>query len=342
MKIGVVGCGKISDQYFQFAQTSNKIKIISCTDQVAEKAIYQSSKYSISFFKSFEEMLLNPEIDTILNLTPPKEHKKITIESIKSSKHVYSEKPLGINSKECNEILEIGKKYNKQICSAPDTFLGAGIQKSKKMIEKNSIGQIVHASAFMVSPGHEHWHPNPDLYYDTGGGPDLDMAPYYLTTLIYLLGKVKRVTGSHKKTFATRKILSEPRKGEIIQVEAPTHISSILDFHNGVICTMIMSFDTQGSTLPRIELYGTEGTLYLPDPNSFGGPLKIIKSGEEKWQNIPISENTGQRGMGLEDMADSIKNNKDAQTNCQNAAHIVNIIESVRISSEKNQHIYLN
>ena len=110
MKIGVVGCGKISDQYFQFAQTSNKIKIISCTDQVAEKAIYQSSKYSISFVKSFEEMLLNPEIDTILNLTPPKEHKKITIESIKSSKHVYSEKPLGINSKECNEILEIGKK----------------------------------------------------------------------------------------------------------------------------------------------------------------------------------------------------------------------------------------
>jgi len=341
MKIGIVGCGKISDQYFKFGQISKKIEIISCTDQVLEKAMSQSSKYSISFANSFEEMLLNPEIDTILNLTPPKEHKKITIESIKSLKHVYTEKPLGINSKECDEILETAKKYNKQICSAPDTFLGAGIQESKKIIEKNSIGKIVNASAFMVSPGHEHWHPNPDLYYDIGGGPDLDMAPYYLTVLTYLLGEVKRVTGSHKKTFPTRKILSNPRKGEIIQVEAPTHISSILDFHTGVICTMIMSFDTWGSTLPRIELYGTEGTLYLPDPNTFGGPLKILKSGKDTWDNIAIPKNTGQRGIGLEDMADSIKNNKSAQTDCQKAAHVVNIIESVRISSEKNQHIYL-
>ena len=341
MKIGIVGCGKISDQYFQFAQNSNKIQIISCTDQVQEKAISQSFKYSIPFVKSFEEMLLNPEINTILNLTPPKEHKKITIESIKSLKHVYTEKPLGINSKECYEILETAKKYKKQICSAPDTFLGAGIQESKKIIGKNSIGQIVHASAFMVTRGPEDWHPNPDFYYDMGGGPDLDMAPYYLTTLIYLLGKVKRVTGSHKKTFATRKILSEPRKGEIIKVEVPTHISSILDFHSGAICTMIMSFDTWGSTLPRIELYGTKGTLYLPDPNTFGGPLKILKSGEDTWKNIPIPRNIGQRGIGLEDMSESIKNNKNAETNCQNAAHVVNIIESIRISSEKNQHIYL-
>lgn len=239
-------------------------------------------------------------------------------------------------------MMSLAKARGLRIGCAPDTFLGAGIQQCRKLIDAGAIGEPVGASAFMMSGGVEGWHPNPQFFYQKGGGPMFDMGPYYLTALTFMLGSVRRVTASTRISFEERLVTSEPHRGEIIHVEVPTHVSAILDFVSGPIGTLVTSFDVPGGhTLPKIEIYGSEGTLAVPDPNTFGGPVSLQKRGEREWQEIPLefgyAENS--RGIGLADMVAGIRNRRKHRANAQMAYHVLDLMHSFHDASDSEQHV---
>src|SRR5262249_39386971 len=231
----------------------------------------------------------DPEVELVVNLTIPNAHASICLRALESRKHVYVEKPLAINYSDGRMMMEYAKSWNLRVGAAPDTFMGSGLQTCRKLIDDGAIGEPIAATAFMLCHGHESWHPDPAFYYHQGGGPMFDMGPYYLTALVSLLGPVKRVTGSARITFAERTITSQPKHGEVIKVEVPTHVAGVLDFASGTIATIVTSFDVWSAEVPRIEIYGTHGTLSLPDPNTFGGPVRLRKSGEKDWTDVQIT-----------------------------------------------------
>ncbi len=226
---------------------------------------------------------------------------------------------------------------------APDTFLGGGLQSARKLIDDGVIGTPVAATAFMMSRGHEHWHPNPEFYYKAGGGPMFDMGPYYLTALVTMLGAVTRVTGSTRKTWSERVVLSEPKRGQVITVDVPTHVVGVMDFEAGPVGTIITTFDVKAADLPRMEIYGTDGTLSLPDPNTFGGVTRLRRTGENEWTEIaPIFPNVDAcRGLGVADMADSIANGRPHRASGELALHVLEIMEAIHVASDRGQHVRL-
>lgn len=226
-------------------------------------------------------MLQDKDIDIVLNITVPKGHYEICKKCLIAGKHVYVEKPFSLNIREGQELVKLAEQLNLYIGGAPDTFLGVGIQTAINAIDNNMIGKVVAGTAFMACHGHESWHPAPDFYYQEGGGPLLDMGPYYITALVALLGPVSSVMGSANISFDTRKITSKPKEGQSIKVETPTHISANLQFASGAMITLLMSFDVYAHNLPIIELYGSEGSLSTPAPNSFSGEVKLNVKGEE-------------------------------------------------------------
>jgi len=326
IKIGIIGCGTISSIYMQNIPTFNYLSLIACADLDINKARTQAKKHQIPKVYSVDELLNDPEIDLVINLTIPKEHANVCIQILEADKHVYVEKPLAVTRSEADRILDVAETKGLLIGSAPDTFLGGGIQTALHLIEKGEIGKPIGASAFMIGRGHEHWHPDPSFYYDKGGGPMFDMGPYYLTALIALLGPILRLSGTTQISYPERTILSEPKKGSKIMVSTATHISGTIDFGSGAIGTITTSFDAfGGSTLPPIEVYGSEGTLLVPDPNTFGGPVRIRKRDEKEFTDIPLThlyqENT--RGIGVADMAVSILERRPHRANGELAYHVL-------------------
>lgn len=281
VKVGIIGCGNISDIYLKnCTQVFDNLEVVSCADLIRERAEQKAEEYNIKAC-SVEELLSDPEIEIVINLTIPKAHAEVCLAALEAGKHVYVEKPLAITREDGKEILETAKEKGLLVGGAPDTFLGAGLQTCRKLIEDGWIGQPIGATAFMVNHGHESWHPDPEFYYKVGGGPMFDMGPYYLTALISLMGPIKRVTGSARITFPERLITSEPKYGTKISVDVPTHVAGIMDFESGAIGTILTSFDVWGSQLPRIEVYGTTGSMIVPDPNTFGGPVLIKRAGDK-------------------------------------------------------------
>ncbi len=337
IKIGIIGCGNISSIYMENIPTFEHLTLMACADLDVKRAQAQAEKFRIPKAYTVKELLADPEIDLVINLTIPKAHAEICIQALESGKHVYVEKPLAITNKESAEILDVSKKTGFLIGSAPDTFLGAGIQTALHLIENGEIGVPIGASAFMISRGHEHWHPDPAFYYEKGGGPMFDMGPYYLTTLIALLGPIKRLAGSARISYPERTITSEPKAGTIVSVSTPTHISGTIDFVSGAIGTITTSFDAfGGSSLPPIEIYGSEGTLLVPDPNTFGGPVRLRKKGEQAFTEIPLTHkyDGNSRGLGVADMAAAILNNVSHRANGQLASHVLEAMHGFHDSSD--------
>ena len=264
-KVGIIGTGNISNIYLENLTKAEKIELIGCADLHFESALEKANKFGIPALR-VEEMLKS-DAELIINLTVPGAHFQVCKDIVTAGKHVYVEKPLTIHREEALELLALADANGVLVGGAPDTFLGAGIQTCRQLIDEGVIGEPVAATAFMMCHGHENWHPNPDFYYQKGGGPLFDMGPYYLTTLVHLIGPVKKVSGSARLTFPERKITSMPRNGEQIKVEVPTHVTGTLEFENGAIGTMITSFDVWGHGLPHLEIYGTEGSLRVPNPN---------------------------------------------------------------------------
>jgi predicted dehydrogenase len=274
VKVGIIGCGNISDIYLKnCTKVFDNLEVVACADLIMDRAKAKAEAYNIPKACTVEELLADPEIEIVINLTIPKAHAEVCLAALEAGKNVYVEKPLAISREDGKKIIETAKKKGLLVGGAPDTFLGGGIQTCKKIIDDGWIGEPIAATAFMVCHGHESWHPDPEFYYKLGGGPMFDMGPYYLTALVSLMGPIRRVTGSARITFPERLITSQPKYGTKITVDVPTHVAGIMDFESGAIGTILTSFDVWGSQLPRIEIYGSAGSMIVPDPNKTAGGL---------------------------------------------------------------------
>lgn len=340
VKAGLIGCGNISAAYLRNKATFDAMEIVACADLDEDRARQRAEEFDVRAM-TIADLLGDPEIELIINLTIPKAHAQVNLQALEAGKHVYVEKPFAVTREEAKMVLETAKRLGLRVGSAPDTFLGGGIQTAIKLIRDGWIGMPVAASAFMIGRGHEHWHPAPEFYYEAGGGPMFDMGPYYLTALVAMLGPVTRLTGSAKSSYPTRTILSEPLRGKVITAEVPTHVTGVMDFASGAVATMIMSFDAFGGTsLPRIEVYGSQGTLVVPDPNTFGGPLLVRRVGEKEFSEVPMAygytENL--RGLGPADMAMAIRTGRPHRTSGELAYHVLEAMHGFHDASEQGVH----
>jgi predicted dehydrogenase len=344
LKIGIIGCGNISSIYMENCQKFPHLELVACADLDVQRAQSQAEKFGVPKACSVQELLSDSDIQLVINLTIPKAHAAVCLQVLEAGKHVYTEKPLAVTREEGKQILETARKHNLLVGSAPDTFLGAGIQTAIHLIEKGEIGTPIGASAFMIGRGHEHWHPDPAFYYDEGGGPMFDMGPYYLTALVALLGPIKRLSGSTRISYPERIISSQPKAGTVINVSTPTHISGVMDFESGVVGTITTSFDAfGGSTLPPIEIYGSEGTLLVPDPNTFGGPVRIRKRDEKEFTEVPLGHGFAEnsRGLGVADMARAILEGGSYRATGELGYHVLEAMHGFHDSSNNGAHYHM-
>jgi predicted dehydrogenase len=304
VKIGFVGCGNILGAYVTGCRAFEILEVVACADIVSQKAQTAAAEHGIPRAVSVEELLADASIDIVINLTVPLVHAEVSLAILESGHHLYSEKPLATERDDGRRVMQLAGEKELRVGCAPDTFLGGGLQSCRKLVDDGWIGEPVGATAFMLGRGPESWHPNPAFFYQPGAGPLFDMAPYYLTAMVHLLGSIKRVAGATRISFAERIATSEARFGERLPVSVPTHSTALLDFAAGAVATLITSFDVWRTTLPRIELYGSEGTLIVPDPNTFGGPVRLWRAGDEEWRDMPLSHSDAvRRGVGVADMA---------------------------------------
>ncbi|MEF2243617.1 MULTISPECIES: Gfo/Idh/MocA family protein [unclassified Paenibacillus] len=340
LKAGIIGTGNISGIYFKNGSSFDAMEVAACADLDVARAKQKAEEHGIRGC-SVDELLADPEIQMIINLTIPQAHAEVNLRALEAGKHVYVEKPFAVSREEAEQVLKLAEQKGLYVGGAPDTFLGGGIQTCIKLIEDGWIGTPIGATAFMMSGGHESWHPAPEFYYQAGGGPMFDMGPYYLTALVALLGPMKRVTGMTRISFPERTITSEPKLGQTIQVEVPTHIAGIIEFAAGPIGTLLTSFDVKGgSTLPRIEVYGSEGTIIVPDPNRFGGEIRVKRAGASDWSEIPYAyPNTeNARGIGAADMAKAIVTGRKHRANGQLAYHVLEAMHGFHDAASSGAH----
>jgi predicted dehydrogenase len=341
--LGIVGCGNISSTYLQAPLLFENLRVAACADIDRKRAQSQAEKYGVPKACSVEQLLADPHIDVVVNLTVPAAHAEVSLEALAAGKTLYSEKPLAINREDGLAILEAARAKGLRVGCAPDTFLGGGLQTCIKLINDGEIGTPVAATAFMVNHGMEHWHPDPYFFYQPGAGPLFDVGPYYLTALVAMIGPIQRVTASMKTTFPERTVSSEPRAGTKIPVNTPTHITGVLDFASGATGTLITSFDVWHHRLPYIEVYGTEGTISAPDPNTFRGPVYLRRARDEQWREVPLTHGytKNSRGLGLADMVQAMHAGRGHRANGDMAYHVLDVIESIMQSSREGRHIPL-
>ncbi|HKL79825.1 MAG TPA: Gfo/Idh/MocA family oxidoreductase [Mobilitalea sp.] len=361
VKIGLIGCGVISHTYISNIKAMFPwLEIVACAATTLDKAKRVADQYSIPKAYSTEELLNDPDIEIVVNLTTPAVHTEINKKVLSAGKHLYCEKPFALSLEEARETLELAKRKGLMVGGAPETFLGAGLQTCRKAIDEGWIGKPVMVTANMTSHGTETWHAAPEFYYKKGAGPMLDMGPYYLTALVALLGPIARTACFTSIGSPTRTIYSNPLRGKKIEVEVPTSYTGIIQFESGVHANMNMSFDIWHSNLPKFEIYGTEGTLIVPDPNMFGGKIKIFRkekvldslnqrfySGEERpyttvyddLQEIPQVYQEPleyMRGLGILDMAFALVEGRGHRTSEELLYHVTEAMlsfdESVRMN----------
>ena len=361
MKVGVIGCGNIADIYFKNSkQFFNNFEIDACADINEEASKIFAKKYNVRQL-SVEDILADKEIEFIINLTTPNVHYEVSKSIIESNKHSYSEKPLSIEFDDGKKLNDLAEENNVYVGCAPDTFLGAGIQTARNLLDDNAIGNVQLGSISMAVPGHEMWHPNPDFYYKYGGGPILDMGPYYFTALVSLIGPVVNVDSKIKSVYEKRVIGSGNRKGQEIKVDIPTSIISHLEFKSGALIDTFFSFDIWKHNKSHIELYGDKGSLSVPDPNMFGGELLKCASKGGEWESIPTTHmNLGKynieknhervnedptvanyRGIGVSEMIDSIKKGKKNRCSGELSLHVLDIMDSILESGKSRKKVNL-
>ena len=343
VKIGIIGCGSISSAYLGGVQRFDILEVAACADIVTERARAKAEEFGVPKACSVDELLADPDIQIVVNLTIPIAHHGVAKAALLAGKSVYNEKPLTITRQEGMELLALARDRELLLGSAPDTFLGGGIQTCRKLIDDGLIGEPVAATAFMMCHGHESWHPDPEFYYKVGGGPMFDMGPYYLTALVNLIGPVRRVTGSARVTFAERLITSAPKHGTKIVVDTPTHIAGVMDFANGAVGTMVTSFDVWGANLPPVEIHGTEGSLSVPNPNGFGGNARLRRAGQTDWEEMPLTHGYTEqsRGLGVADMAYALQSGRRHRASGELAYHVLDCMHAFLDASAQETHVCL-
>ncbi len=358
VKVGLIGCGVISAIYIENAQNFKSYEIVACSDLINERAVDRAEKYGIPRVCTNQDIYDDPEIEVVLDLTNPQSHAEVNLGALEAGKHVWCEKPLAVDLEDGLKTIELAKKKNLRVGCAPDTFLGGRMQMVRKIVDDGWLGNIIGGTATMLIPGHELWHPGPDFYYKKGAGPLFDMAPYYITALLSTLGPVKSISGAIATTYKQREIKCEPLKGQLMDVEVPTHVSGILQFENGAIVNLIVTFDVWDSKLPRLELYGTEGTLSIDDadpyggPNTFEGPIKFRTKDESDWLGFPtqiprrpeatewpriptlFQYNSNSRGVGLADLTTALQSGRVHRASGEMAYHALEVMHGILISAD--------
>jgi predicted dehydrogenase len=342
-RVGIVGCGVIAKVYAEKLTALPFIDLVACADLEQDRAAALADAHKIPKALSPDALLADRDIDVVVNLTIPQAHASVSRAAIDAGKSVFSEKPLALTVAEGRDLVAAARAAGVRIGCAPDTFLGAGLQTCRKLIDEGAIGQPVAANGFMLSPGPEGWHPRPQIFYERGGGPMFDMGPYYFTALVMLLGPARRITSSARITRAERTIGSQPHKGEHFRVEVPTHVASVVDFAAGPVATLVTSFDVQATRNRWIEIYGTEGTLAVPDPNTFGGPVQIKRGFRDEWKEVELSHGNAQqsRGLGLADMVRGIERQRPHRASGELALHVLDLMESSIRASSEGAHVTL-
>jgi predicted dehydrogenase len=337
VRVGLIGCGAISGAYLGMASRFSLIEIVACSDIDMARASAKAQEFGIARACTPEDLLSDRSIEIVLNLTVPRAHVQVSMGAIDAEKHTYLEKPLGISREEGRRLLDAARRKNVRIGCAPDTFLGAGLQTARKLIDDGAIGRPVAFTAFMLCPGHESWHPNPEFYYEPGGGPMFDMGPYYLTALLNLLGPVKRFSGMAGIAIRNRIIGSEPKRGKRIDVQTPDQICGLIEFECGASGVIMTSFATRFGTYDGkqpITVYGDEGTLRVPDPNGFDGPVHLRRTEDEDWREMPPGFVTGYgRSVGLADMAAALRSGRAHRASAEQAFSVLDLMQGFLDSS---------
>jgi predicted dehydrogenase len=330
LKIGVIGLGNISGQYLDTFPRSPGLRLVAVADLDRSRAQNVATVLAVRELE-VDDLLADDGIDAILNLTVPAAHVDIAVRALRAGKHVYGEKPLGLSTNEAAPMLRLAASRGLRVGSAPDTALGTGTQTARRVLDSGAIGDPVGAAAHWTAPGHELWHPSPQFYYGPGGGPLFDMGPYYLTSLVTLLGPVVCVSGIASRSDRERITATGPLAGESVTVDVDTHVSAILVHAGGATSTVTMSFEVWASRAPRIEVYGTLGTIAVPDPNEFSGPVEVYSATERAWRSVPdLAGYVGAgRGFGLADMARAIETGRPHRASGDLAFHVLEIMDAI-------------
>ena len=341
-RVAIVGCGVISRTYAHTISQLGFVELAACVDEDAARAEALASEFGARPC-SLAAVLADPEIDAVVNLTPPLAHSAVSRTALEAGKATFSEKPLGVELAEGQELVARASAGGTRLGCAPDTFLGAGLQTARAVIDRGDIGEPLAANAFMLGSGPESWHPSPSIFYQHGAGPLLDMGPYYLTTLVQLLGPARAVSAAARISRAQRPILSEPRRGELIDVEVPTHVGSLVEFASGAIATLVTSFDVQATRYFNIEVYGSDATLSVPNPNTFGGPVRLKRNGDDAWTEVELlpAHLPQQRGIGLADMLWAQRSGRPHRTSGALALHVLELMTGALQSAEQGRRIDL-
>ena len=329
MGVGIIGCGNIFPAYVKGCALFNVLQLKACADILPEASRARAQEFGIAGL-SVDELLSDPGIDIVINLTIPNVHAATSLNALQAGKHVYSEKPLAVDLEEGKAICDLAHRTGLRVGCAPDTFLGAGLQTSRKLIDDGWIGRPVAGTAFMMSHGPESWHPNPAFFYKRGAGPLFDMGPYYITALVHLLGPVKTVSAMTARARDERLATCKEHFGEMLPVKVATHNSGTLLFENGAVVTLTVSFDVPGHKHSPIEIYGASGSLSVPDPNTFDGPVELLRAGEKEWVQMPLAfgyrENS--RGIGVADMTHGILSGRAHRCDVTLAMHVLEVMSA--------------
>ena len=359
--IGLIGCGNIAETYFRSQDYFNNINFVACAD-IYEDAAKKCAQANNIKMQKVDDLLNNENIDIVLNLTIPQAHYDVSKKILESGKHVYSEKPMSIKFTQAQELLKLAKKNNLYFGNAPDTFLGGGGQLARQKIDDGEIGKILTGNFIFAFPGVQTFHPNPESWFDKGGGPIIDMGPYFFTTLVNLLGPAKNVRARGKKFSDKRQYKVGPKKGQMFNVEILTSVMFDVEFHNDSIIQGFISFDVESHGRNHMELYGKDGSIIVPDPNMFGGPIFISKELGSEWNEYSVEDKylgktnitnssgrsnealkqANYRGIGLAEMIYSIENNLEHRCNGELALHVLDLIESTIKAAETGNEIIIH
>jgi len=344
--VGIIGCGNISAAYLKLAPLFEGLEMRACADINPEAAKARADEFGVRA-ETVEALLAAPDIDIIVNLTVPAVHYEVSARVLDAGKHVYSEKPFVLSVAEGRDLAGRAAKKGLRVGSAPDTFLGGAHQLARHLVDSGAAGRITGGTCHVLSPGMEHWHPNPDFFFKPGGGPILDLGPYYISNLVQLLGPVVRVAAMTSIPSPERKITSAQRNGEMITVETPTTAHAILEFENGALVTLGASWDVKAHGHRPMELYGTEASLIVPDPNFFGGKVELIGPGGgaldlPDWDHpLGVPNQQHNQGMmanyrtaGLADMALAIGEGRPHRCSLEFALHVVDVMTAILHSGE--------
>lgn len=351
LRVGIVGAGKISGQYSATLSGLSQVTVTAVADLDPDRARALAARHPGARAVDLPDLYAAGDVDVILNLTTPHQHAVVALAAIAAGKHVYGEKPLAATAAEGLAMIEAAASAGVRLACAPDTVLGTGVQTARVAVDAAEIGTVHAATAFMTVPGHERWHPDPEFYYQPGGGPLLDMGPYYLTSLVHLLGPVRRVVGMSSRPRTERTIGSGPRAGTTFPVDVDTHLTGVLEHEGGALTTLLMSFDVWAAGLPAIELYGSRGSLSVPDPNHFAGDVRLFAAGpvagstagsaagsvgrEQAWTVLPPRAGYAGagRGVGLLDLSEALAGDRPHRTGADVALHILDVMESMQASA---------